>query len=76
MELFVNSHSTIKVMNRWNQSDLDIVLVNGDALYKTLRRQTFLSAEDLPIDFDLGKEKVIHISKEISMSYLNGVCQV
>ena len=43
MALFTISYSTIKVINRCEQSDLDIVLVNGDALYKTFL--TFLSAK-------------------------------
>ena len=28
--------------------DLNILLVNGDALYRTLPRQTTLTSEDLP----------------------------
>ena len=38
MALSAISYSTIKGVNRWDQSDLDIVLVNGGALYKTLRK--------------------------------------
>lgn len=36
--------------SRWDQSDLD---VNRDALYKTFGRR---SAEDLPMNFELGEE--------------------
>ena len=35
--LFAISYSTIMDINRWHQSDLDLVLVNGDAFYKTLK---------------------------------------
>ena len=35
--LFAISYSTIKEINSWDQSDLDIGLVNGDDLYKALR---------------------------------------
>ena len=34
MALFAISYSAIKEISRWDQSDLDIVLVNRDALYK------------------------------------------
>ena len=48
MALFAISYSTVKDISRWDQSDFDIVLVSGDALYKTLGRRTLLTAEDLP----------------------------
>ena len=47
-----------KQTNRWDQFDLDIILLNGDALYKSLRRQTLLTVEDLPRDFKMGDETV------------------
>ena len=34
MALFAISYSTIKEVNRWDQSDLDTVLVNGGACTK------------------------------------------
>ena len=55
MTLFAISYSTLKEVNR---SDLDIILINGDALYKILRRQTLLTVEDLPRDFKMGEETV------------------
>ena len=42
--LFAISYSVIKKINGWDQSDLDIVSVNGNAFYKTLRRQKLLTA--------------------------------
>ena len=56
MALFASSYSTLKEVNRWDQFDLDIILINGDALYKKLRRQTLLTVEDLPRDFKMGEE--------------------
>ena len=43
---------------QWDQFDLDIILINGEALYKSLRRQTLLLVEDLPRDFKMGEETV------------------
>ena len=54
--LFTISNSTLKEVNRYDQFDLDIILINSDALYKSLRRQTFLTVEDLPRDFKMGEE--------------------
>ena len=56
MALFAISYSTLKEVNRWYHFDLDIVLINGDALYKTLRRQTLLTVEDLSRDFKMSEE--------------------
>ena len=38
MALFAISYSTLQEINRWDQFDLDIILINGKALYKILRR--------------------------------------
>ena len=38
MALFTISYSTLKEVNRWYQFNFDIVSINGDALYKSLRR--------------------------------------
>ena len=45
MALFAISYPNIKEISRWYQSDLDIVLVNREALYNILGRQTLLTAE-------------------------------
>lgn len=58
MALFAFSYSTIKEKNRQDQSDLDSVLVNGDVLYKTFRKQTLLTEEDLPRNFKLDEEQI------------------
>ena len=36
MTLFAMSYSTINEISRWDQFDFDFVLMNRDALYKTL----------------------------------------
>ena len=51
MALFSISYSIIQEISRWDKSDFYIVLVNGDALYKTLDRQALLTAENLPRKF-------------------------
>ena len=54
--LFTIYNSTLKEVNRCDQFDLDIILINSDAFYKCLRRQTFLTVEDLPRDSKMGEE--------------------
>ena len=56
--LFAISYSTLKEVNRWGQFDLDTILINGDALYKSLCRQTLLTVEDLPRDLKMVEETV------------------
>ena len=61
MALFAISYiqySTLNEVNRWDQFDLDTILINGDALYKSLRRQTLLIVQDLPRDFKMGEGTV------------------
>ena len=55
MALFAVLYSTLKKVNRQDQFDLDIILINGDALYKSLRKQTLLTVQDLPRDFKMGE---------------------
>ena len=35
MALFALSYSTLKQVNRWDQFDLNIILINDDALYRS-----------------------------------------
>ena len=58
MALFTILYSTTKEISRWDQCDLDTVLLKGDALYKTLGRRTLLTAEDLPRNFELNEGTV------------------
>ena len=41
MALFAISFSALKEVNEWDHFDLDIILINGDALYKTLRSKNY-----------------------------------
>lgn len=56
MALFAISYSAMKEISTWDQSDLDIVLVNGDTFYKTLGRLTLLTTEDLSKNLELSEE--------------------
>ena len=71
MALFAISYSTLKEVNRWDQFDLDIILINGDALYKSLRRQTLLTVEDLPRYFKMGEETVFAQFRENKYGIFN-----
>ena len=71
MALFAISYSTLKEVNRWDQFDLDIILINGDASYKSLRRQTLLTVEDLPRDFKMGEETVFAQFRENKYGIFN-----
>ena len=75
MALFAISYSTLQEVNRWNQFDLDIILVNRDALHKSLRRQTLLTVEDQPRDFKMSEETVFAQFEKISMEFSIGVCK-
>ena len=75
MALFAISYSTLQEVNRWNQFDLDIILVNRDALHKSLRRQTLLTVEDQPRDFKMDEETVFAQFEKISMEFSIGVCK-
>ena len=69
--LFAISYSTLKGVNRWDQFDLDIILINGDALYKSLRRQTLLTVEDLPRDLKMDEETVFAKHRESKYGIFN-----
>ena len=71
MALFAISYSTLKEVNRWDQFDLDIILINGDALYKSLRRQTLLTVEYLPRDFKMSGETVFAQFRENKYGIFN-----
>ena len=75
MAFFAISYSTLQEVNRWNQFDLDIILVNRDALHKSLRRQTLLTVEDQPRDFKTGEKTVFAQFEKISMEFSIGVCK-
>ena len=68
-------HSTLKEVNQWGQFEIDIVLISSDALYKSLRRLTLLTVEDLPRDFKMGEEPVFAQFRENKYGIFNGGLQ-
>ena len=46
--LFALYWSQVKTVSRWNKSDLNHVLTEGDLLYKSLNVVDMLTADDLP----------------------------
>ena len=46
--LFTLSWSQVKTVSRWNKSDLNYVLTEGDLLYKSLNVVDMLTADHLP----------------------------
>ena len=69
--LFAILYSNLKEVNRWDEFDLNIILIDGDALYKTLRKQTLLTVEDLPRDFKIGEETVFAQLRENNYEIFN-----
>ena len=51
--LFAIAWSTVRKVTIWKGLDLDNVLNNGDQLFKSLNKQTILSADELPNKIDI-----------------------
>ena len=51
--LYAIVFSSLKVIHRWQQEDLDLVLFLGDELYKSLNTQQYLSGADLPTNISV-----------------------
>ena len=51
--LFAIAWSTVRKVTLWKGLDLDNVLNNGDQLFKSLNKQTVLSADELPNKIDI-----------------------
>ena len=49
----------IKDVSRWSENDLDLILVNGDQLYKNQNTDIYLLATELPTNFYVGKCKAL-----------------
>ena len=64
--LYAVSYSTLKEVNRWDQFDLHIILINGNTLYKTSHRQLLLR---------WVKKLYLHNFKKINMEFSIGVLQ-
>ena len=46
--LFVVCWSLVRKISYWTTRDLDYILIQGDNLYKSLNKESFLSVDDLP----------------------------
>ena len=49
--LYSIAFSIVKSPGYWNTCDLDFIVSNGDRLYKSLNKDTYLSIPDLPKSF-------------------------
>ena len=58
MALFAIAYTSFKRLGIWKKCDLDVILVNGDQLYKSLNRTDYLSVTDLPETFQVGSVPV------------------
>ena len=56
--LYAIVFSSLIVIHRWQQEDLDLVLFLGDELYKRFNTQKYLSATDLPTNILLCNAQV------------------
>ena len=72
-------HSKLKILEQWTSNDLDIVLLNGDELYKKVEKRvdvTYLLPDELPSDIDHYETK-FHIEyKNSTIGILRGSCEV
>ena len=49
--LYAISFNIVKSPGHWNSRDLDFIVSNGDKLYKSLNKDTYLMIPDLPKHF-------------------------
>ena len=70
--LFSVCWSLVRKISCWTTRDLDHILIQGDNMYKSLNKESFLSVDDLP--------REIHIfqfiaSVEMKVENLYGICR-
>ena len=58
MTLFAIAYTGFKRLGIWKKCDLDVILMNGDQLYKSLDRTDYLSVTNLPETFQVGSVQV------------------
>ena len=56
--LFAIAYASFKRLGIWKKCDLDVILMNGDQLHKSLDRTDYLSVTDLPETFQVGSVQV------------------
>ena len=54
MALFAVAYASFKKLGIWKKCDLDVILMNGYQLYKSLDRTDYLSVLNLPETFQVG----------------------
>ena len=52
MAMFSILYSVFKQVNLWDSKDLDDILLQGDQIYKDLKRNVFLNADEIPRQFN------------------------
>ena len=55
---FCNACASFERLGTWKYCDLDVILMNGDQLYKSLDRTGYLSVTDLSETFWVGSAQV------------------
>ena len=58
MAVFSIEYANFKRLGIWKKCDLDVILMNGDQLYKGLDRTDYLSVTNLPETFHVGSVQV------------------
>ena len=53
--LFSICWSVVREISCWTTQDLDHILIQGDDLYKSLNKESFLSVDDLPREIQIFK---------------------
>ena len=56
--IFAIAYASFKSLGIWKKCDLDVNLMNGDQLHKSLDRTDYLSVTDLPEIFQVGSVQV------------------
>ena len=58
MALFAIVYVSFKRLGIWKKCDLDVILMNGDQLYRSLDRTDYLSVTYFPETFQVGSVQV------------------
>ena len=58
MHMYVIVYASFKRLGIWKKCDLDVILINGDQLYKSLDKTDYLSVTYLPETFQIVSVQV------------------
>ena len=56
--LYSIAYSTLKSLCRWSSNDLDIIVVNGNQVFKKVNIDNHLMVSELPLELYIGKCKI------------------